>query len=186
MLTIIIRQLVQVFTWFVVVAPWEQAIRVRLGKRTQLMVAGVYFRLPFIDRIFKQSVRRRVGIVTPQTLTTLDGRIVTIGGAVGFEITDLCKFYNTLESPNDTITNEVCGLVSRFIGRNLFAECTAPNIEAFVMANLNLKRYGLSSQEFFVTQFAATKTYRLISGEIPAWSKDGQLSMAESLPHPPL
>lgn len=179
MIATFFRQFAQVLTWFVVVAPWEQAIRIRLGKNKRLLEAGFYFRIPFIDRVFKQSVRRRVHVITPQTLTTLDRKIVTCGGAIGFSIQDLFKFYDTLESPNDTISNEVAGLITQFVGSKNLAECEAGKIQAYVMERLDLGRYGLSGQEFFLTQFASTRAYRFITGEIPGWNKDQQLNMAE-------
>jgi len=132
MIAAFFRQLVQVMTWFVVVAPWEQAIRVRLGKNKLLLKPGFYVRIPFVDRVFKQSVRRRILVITSQTLTTLDRRVVTCGGAVGFAIDDLCKLYDTLEMPNDTISSEVAGLISKFIGSKTLAECVAKDIEAYV------------------------------------------------------
>lgn len=180
MLTTFFRQLMQVMTWFVVVAPWEQAIRVRLGKNKRLLSPGFYVRIPFVDRVFKQSVRRRIHVITPQTLTTMDRKIVICGGAVGFAIDDLCKLYDTLESPNDTISSEVAGLISKFIGSKTLTQCTAKNIEAFVAEHLDLMQYGLSGQEFFLMSFASMKAYRFITGEIPYWCKDGQLSMAEA------
>lgn len=180
MIATFFRQLIQVLTWFVVVAPWEQAIRVRLGKNKTLLQAGFYVRIPFVDRVFKQSIRRRIHVITPQTLTTSDRKIVTCGGAIGFSIEDLCKLYDTLESPNDTISNEVAGLVSEFIGSKTLVQCTAKDINEYVMEHLNLNRYGLSGQEFFLTSFASMRAYRFITGEIPYWNKDGQLSMAEA------
>ena len=52
-------QLSNVLTWVVVVAPWEQALRIRWGKTATLLKGGVYLRIPFIDRIYRQSVRKR-------------------------------------------------------------------------------------------------------------------------------
>jgi hypothetical protein len=179
------RQLAQILTWFIVVAPWEQAIRVRLGKHKRLLEPGFYVRIPFIDRVFRQSVRRRLHVMTPQTLTSRDRQIVTCGGAVGYAISDLFKLYDTLESPNDTIANEVAGLVSRFISSKSLAECSAAELEKYVMEHLDLSRYGLSGQEFILTSFASTKAYRLIMGEIPGWSRDGLLNMAESVANAP-
>ena len=55
------------FTWIVIVAPWEQALRIRLGKRVKLCKAGCYLRIPFIDRIYRQSIRRRLSYFQTQT-----------------------------------------------------------------------------------------------------------------------
>lgn len=180
MLLSLLKQFLQIFTWFVVVAPWEQAIRVRLGKRVCKLEAGVYLRIPFADRVFKQSVRRRLSIIRPQTLTTRDRHVVTCSGAIGYAISDLQRLYDTLEAPNDTIENEVAGVIARFISAQPLADCTSDRVEVYVRDNIDLSRYGLSGQEFYMTQFATAKTYRLVMGEMGSWSRDAGLNMAEA------
>lgn len=48
------------FQIWVVVAPWEQAVRVRLGKHLSVLNAGVHLKLPFADLVYLQSVRLRI------------------------------------------------------------------------------------------------------------------------------
>lgn len=182
MLLELFRHIAQVFTWFIVVAPWEQAIRVRLGKHVRLLTKGAYIRIPFMDRIFRQSSRRRLSIIRPQTLTTSDGKVVSCAGAVGFAVNDLLKLYDTLENPNDTIECEVAGIISRFIGARTLRECTSPALEAYVRENLHLDKYGLSGQEFYTTSFATARTYRFITGEMGMWRTDDRMTMVEPKP----
>lgn len=174
-----IKQFAQAFSWFVVVAPWEQALRVRLGKHIRKLDAGIYLRVPFMDRIFKQSIRRRLSLIRPQTLTTADGKVITCTGAVGFSIGNLHKLYETLESPNDTIENEVAAIISHFIGSRELIECTSLALEKFVATHLNLERYGLIGQEFYTASFATAKTFRFITGDLSAWSRDEHITMKE-------
>lgn len=169
----------EMLAWFVVVAPWEQAIRVRLGKHTTKLHAGIYLRIPFVDRVFKQSIRRRLSIIRAQTLTTADGKVITCAGALGFAIGDLEKLYDTLESPNDTLENEVAAIISRFIGGAPLKDCTSPKLEEYVRENLDLTRYGLIGQEFYTTSFATAKTYRFVTGDMSVWSHDRSMKMDE-------
>lgn len=176
----LLKYIGQVFTWFVIVAPWEACIRVRLGKNAALLGPGFYLRIPFVDRVFKQSIRRRPSIIRPQTLTTRDMHVVTVSGALGYAISDMVKLYDTLECAHDTIENEVAGRVARFIGATDRIECTSLAIEAALAGQLDLKRYGLSGEEFLVTSLASAKTYRLIMGDFPSWSNDSVLHMKET------
>lgn len=178
----ILRQLGQVFTWFVIITPWEQAIRVRWGKSAQRLDKGVYLKIPFVDRVFKQSVRRRLSVIRPQTLTTTDGHVINCAGAVGFSVGDLVQLYDTMENPNDTIECEVAGIVARFIGSRRLIDCTSPELEAYVRENLHLEKYGLVGQEFYTTSFATAKTYRFITGEMGIWSKDSGMVMQDVKP----
>lgn len=170
------RELGGLFRWWVVVAPWEQAVRVRMGKHVCVLDAGVHLRVPFVDRVFRQSVRRRFSSIPTQTVTTRDGRTVTVSGTMGYAIADIGKLYNTLHHAEDTITSEGQGLISRFIARSDFADCLPAAIEVHVTEHLDLKRYGLAGMEFFVTDFAAVRTYRLIQGEPKDWSHGDSLT----------
>ena len=180
MLTDFLKWLSELFTWFFAVAPWEQAIRVRAGKHVRLLGAGFYIRIPFIDRIYKQSIRRRLRVLRPQTVKTSDDHVVSCVGAVGYEITDLKRLYNTVESPNDTIECEVASLIVDYIGGQTQAKCTVAGLEKYVMNAMDLSKYGLGGQEFYVTSMATARTYRLITGDMPGWNSDNQLSMSET------
>lgn len=177
MLSTILQQLSRILTWWVIVAPWEQALRVRFGKKVAKLDAGIYFNIPFIDKIYKQSIRRRLNVLRAQTLTTLDRHVVTCCGAVGYSVSDLEKLYDTLEAPNDTIENEVGAIIARFIASHTLKECSSKEIEAEVMGLLDLSKYGLAGQEFYMTSFATSKTYRFITGEMYNWQRDNQLNM---------
>lgn len=179
MLYDIFSKLTNLLTWFFVVAPWEQAIRIRLGNHSGLLKAGVYVRIPFVDRIFQQSIRYRLNMIRPQTLTTSDGKIVTCTSAVGFFISDLFKLYNSVEQPNDTVESEVSGMIADYIGKHTLKECSIVELQNFVVDNLDLGKYGLEGKAFYITSFAATKTYRFITGDMPSWCTDGKMTMGE-------
>ena len=177
MLSTIFKNLFQTFSWLVTIAPWEQAIRVRFGKHITLLNAGVFIRIPFVDKVYKQSIRRRLGLIRPQTLTTKDRHAITCSGAVGYSIGDLRVLFDTLEAPNDTIENEIAALVSAFIGNNNLQDITSVALSAYVTEHMDLSMYGLTGQEFYITSFAVVKTYRFITGELSTWMHDSRISM---------
>lgn len=55
----ILALLGRLVSWWFVVLPWEQAVRVRAGSRVRLYGAGLHFRVPFIDYVWLQNTRRR-------------------------------------------------------------------------------------------------------------------------------
>lgn len=154
----------------------------RFGKHITLLNAGVFIRIPFADKVYKQSIRRRLGLIKPQTLTTKDRHAITCSGAVGYSIGDLRVLFDTLEAPNDTIENEVSALVSSFIGANNLQDVTSVSLSKHVMNNMDLSRYGLAGQEFYITSFAVVKTYRFITGDLPTWAHDSKISMHADVP----
>ena len=76
--------------------PWEQGIRVTLGKKLTLMNEGVYLKLPLVHKVYVQEKRLRVMSMPMQTVTTADGHPITISLAVGYSIKDIVRLYNTL------------------------------------------------------------------------------------------
>jgi hypothetical protein len=130
--------------------------------------------------VYKQSIRRRVQALKVQTLTTLDGQVMTCVSAIGFEIKDLHVFFNTLEYPNDTIECEVAGLVTSYISERSSTDCQIKGLEKYVSENLHLEKYGLVSQEFYIVSLATAKAYRLITGDLPGWNRDALLRMEET------
>ncbi len=172
----VLRQIGNVFTWFILIAPWEQGLRVRFGRHVRLLRAGMHIRIPFCDRVYRQSVRRRLNVVAPQTLTTRDGVAISIAASIGYRVDDIRKLYDSLHDAADTIEAEVAAIVARFVSSVLSTQCTPGAVEEHVRAHLALDQYGLAGQEFYITCFARVKTYRFITGEFRQWQQGQALN----------
>jgi len=48
--------ILNIFKIWVIVQPWEQGLRVRLGKHIKLVNGGLYFKIPYIDSYYIQSI----------------------------------------------------------------------------------------------------------------------------------
>lgn len=160
-------------TWWVMVAPWEQAIRVRFGKNVTLLAPGVHLKYPVIDRVYSQTTRLRVSMMHSQTLTTSDGKPVTIAVNLGYKIADLLKVYNTLHSAESSLAAITVGAVGEYIVNSLAVDCTPAALMFFVQEKVNarLEEFGFSDVEISVQTFAFVKTYRFITGDGHAWSQ---------------
>lgn len=166
----IMESIGQLLRWWFIVLPWEQALRVRLGNRIVLFESGLHFQVPFIDRVYIQNIRRRIAPIRIQTITTQDGKTVTLAGSLSYKITDIEKLYRTLHQAESTIMQSVQGIVSDFVVRNDLAQCTPRKVAENVTERLNLDRYGLGETEFFLTDFAIVRTYRLLQDELTRWA----------------
>lgn len=172
-----IEYIFNAFKIWVIVQPWEQGIRVRLGKNITKLKSGIYFRIPYVDSIYIQECRLRMIQLCMQTLTSKDLKTVTINSALGYSITDIEKLYNTLYHPEGTISNMAMSEVSDFILKNDLSEIDPQKIEAAVIAKLNAEDYGLKFEYFRITNFASVRTFRLIQ-DSQSWV-DNSLKMNE-------
>jgi hypothetical protein len=157
---------------WVIVNPWERAIRVRLGRWRLLLGPGLHLKLPIADAIFSQSVRRRICSLRTQTLTTDDGKTATLGACLGYEITNLDRLYDTLHHAEDTLENLALAAFAREVRGRRADACDAAAIEAAVQARLDFARFGVGAVEVYLTDFAFVRTYRLISD--PRYSGAGE------------
>lgn len=147
---------------WVIISPWEKAIRVRFGKHQKELGAGIHFKIPFFDGIYKQTIRLRILSLPMQTLSSFDAKTVTIKVAVGYSITDIKKLYNTLHEPETTVNNIVLSEVSTYISNCNSTEYDAGKLSADVLSKLQASEYGLNFEYVKVLEYAIVKTIRLL------------------------
>ena len=148
-LSTIFQTMSQPFRWWVVVAPWEEGIRVRLGKTAVALAPGIHLRIPFLDRVYVQSIRLRIITSGSRTVSTLDKKVVTFTLAVRFAIRDVKQLYNTISDPENTLLNHVSASAAEYISQT--------NSDDIINED-----WGLSDVSAHVIDFAIARTYRLI------------------------
>ncbi len=152
----------KIFQWWIIVLPWEQGIRVRLGKHKTLLHKGIYLKLPVIDQVFIQTTRIRFISLPIQTLTTLDGETVTINGSVGYCITNIEKLYETIYNPESTISAISGRAIAEYVASHNIKDCLPEHIKSQGINILKESDYGLGDLQFAITGYAKVKTFRLI------------------------
>lgn len=160
----------KIFQWWILIQPWELGVRTRFGKRTKLLLPGVHFRIPFFDIMYVQTIRLRVVSLCPQTVSTKDGKTVTISCAVGYSISDILLLFNSLYHPEITIGNMVQGHVAEFIFSHDLVDCAPEQVEEYVTGKLANGDFGIKYEYSKVLSYAVVRTYRLIQDG--AWSQN--------------
>jgi regulator of protease activity HflC (stomatin/prohibitin superfamily) len=174
----LIDYLLNVVKFWIIVNPWERAIRVRFGKNQKLLKGGVHFRIPFLDNFYIQCIRLRVVALSMQTLTSKDIKTVTLNGVAGYEITNIETLYNTMLYPESTISNIIQGELAAYIYSHDIVNILPEEIEKSVMTKLgDLNKYGIKVSYFKLTNFAIVRTYRLIQDH--SWFNEG-IKLTES------
>lgn len=152
---------------WLIIAPWEQGIRVRFGKWVKKLDSGTHFKIPIFDRFYVQSVRLRITGLSKQTMTTLDGKTITMCGNVGYCIEDIVKLYNTIHHAEDTIHSMAKGAIAQYVSQHNIDECTPGIIEQKASDKLDLKKYGIDCGRIYIVEFAVVPTIRLIGDTMP-------------------
>jgi regulator of protease activity HflC (stomatin/prohibitin superfamily) len=156
---------------WVIVQPWETGLLVRRGKHVKKLSKGLYFKIPYFDSVYIQEARLRVVPLSMQTLTTKDGKTVTLNGAVGYSIQSIEQLYNTLYHPELTIQNIIMGEIAKAVYGKAVLDLTPEYIQDQVMSRIKATEYGITFQYFKITNFAVVRTYRLIQDQ--TWVDEG-------------
>lgn len=158
----LIRSFILAFRWWIIILPWEQGIRVRWGKKVKLLNSGPHLKLPFIDLIFVQNMRSRMAHIPTQTVSTKDGKTVTLGAAVAYSIEDVNKLYSSLHDADATIMNLCQVAIAQIVLLQNAADLNPIDLGNKATEIVNLQQYGLTNIQVCITDFAFVKTFRLI------------------------
>lgn len=156
-----IREFIGIFKVWMIIMPWEQAVRVRFGKHARLLEAGCHLKLPFVDSYYVQSTRKRNSVTGRQTILMKDGtRNAIVATVIGYAIADVLKLYSTLHHAEDTIRNMVMAEI-------VMAVCaldplTPAGIEEHVTKNIDFAQHGLSDVDVRVVELSIARTYRVM------------------------
>ncbi len=159
-LTEILRSLSKPFQWWVVVAPWEQGIRVRLGKRSKHLLPGIHFRIPFLDRVIRMCVRDRVIETDLVTVTTKDGKDLCFGLYIDYSIKDAKLVVETVARPEQTIKGRILADAIEVAAATDSADLTLRDLTK----QLDPVE-GITINSIQVQSFVYTRTYRLLQGQ---------------------
>lgn len=165
----ILRQFGRLFRWWIIVLPWDQAIRVRLGKHTRVLGPGIYLRIPYIDLVFQQSIRERSARNDMQTLTTRDDHTISLSSTMIFSICDIEKLFQSLHHPEDTLTAIVQASTATFVNEHDSEDVTPDSIEDYLNEQVCFDEMGLTGVKFYITNFAKVRTYRLLQDKSREW-----------------
>lgn len=153
------------FVWWVLVQPWEQGVRTRMGKHVKRLTPGFHWKLPFIDQVAVMTAAYRNAQIHTQTLSTSDNQTVVTGGTVGYSIENMETLYRKLYHAEDTISQEAAAAIAQVVQTT-----TKDDINPFMVAEKasalvqnKLREYGLGNIQFRLTDFAFVKTFRLVN-----------------------
>lgn len=162
----VLQSFTKMFQWWVLLAPWEQGLRIRAGKMVKDLGPGIHFRIPFWDRIYVQSIRLRAVRDTNLTVTTKDGKNVVASIVVEFAIRNLRKLYDATSNPEIVIHSRAASAFVDYVSGVNEADIKLSDVELFVTDRLReLRQFGLAQIRMKLNSFAIVRTYRLITND---------------------
>lgn len=152
----------KLFDWWFTVMPWQQAVFVRRGKNVKILSQGLYFKIPFIDRVYVQEIRLRMIDMPMQTVSTSDNKTISIKAVIGYSIKDLYKMFNSVSHPEITLSGIVMSGISEYINKTDSKQISPKSLEAALIDSLSKDDFGLGDLSVKIVSWADVKTFRLI------------------------
>jgi len=166
-ITELFRSLSSAVRPWVIVAPWEQAVRVRLGRRVDLLGPGVHFRAPIADRAVTLCTRERRVQEHNQTMQTADGSVFTMTIAVTYSIGNAKQMLESIAQPEATIMIRAQSCVAKVVSEMPGDGVCPSAIEKGAADGFaeGVKDWGLAGASIQVLGFAKVRTYRLLMND---------------------
>lgn len=141
--------------FWVVVAPWDVGVRVRLGKRAVALNPGPHLRVPFVDEITLVNTRVRVSGAPPVTIAAGDGKARVVSPTIGFRIADPLLAMQRFEHPEVVVLSYAQAEASKAIKAG---ECYTALAEEFAGSGIEILfvRY---------TEDVEVRAFRLMSSD---------------------
>ena len=163
------------FQCWVTIAPWEMGLRIRLGKTATVLQPGPHWRIPFLDRIFVQPVRLRTISDGGQTISTSDGKNLSINFSVMYQIQDIKKLHMTTASPEHALLNEIRGIITSVVNKLKSTEITPELLQQSIPSTIG-DCWGLSDVRLVLATFAFVRAIRLMQYEYQQTSTTNNLN----------
>jgi hypothetical protein len=158
-----LRSLSLPFEWWVVVAPWEQGVRIRRGKNAKRLGPGLHFKIPLLDRVYVVAIRRRMISDKGQTMMTKDGRVLTVNFSIQYAVSDVLRLFESISNPEMTLIQMVQAKIAEAVSSRESTNLSPAMVGA--LATPDVAQWGISDVEVHVTTFAQVRTLRLLMNE---------------------
>jgi membrane protease subunit HflK len=147
-----------------VVEAHENAGVLRLGKYHRTLEPGFHWKYPFFETVNKQNVCVTTVRLPPQTLTTKDGKGITVGAIVKYEIKDVRPYITDIFDATDVLLDVTMGSIAKHVRET---ECDAmlanpPEDDVIKTVRAQVNRYGFRVLNVTFTDLAQVRAFRMI------------------------
>jgi len=150
---------------WVIVAPWEQGVRVRCGRYTRVLNAGFYFKIPILDKVYVLPTRRQFVNLPPLDIEVGKSPL-TLAMIVGFNIEDVEKVLNSVTQPEDAVADMVASFAARYVREHMSeGQGSIGEMEERAAKDLANRIPGLSNISVTTTMLCRDKRLRLIMAQ---------------------
>jgi regulator of protease activity HflC (stomatin/prohibitin superfamily) len=111
------------FKFWIVLAPYEQGVLVRLGKFIRVLDPGMHWVIPLnIDHVYYEHVVPRTHELRPESVTSADGKSVSFTAVITFQVRRVEKALLEVEDVGHAVVDACCGEIGRVLRSATWSE----------------------------------------------------------------
>jgi len=148
---------------FSVVNQWERGVFLRFGKFKRTVVAGLVFKLPFIDKILTTEVITQTVGLHPQTLTTLDEKSIVLKSIVRYHVHDVKKYLLGVMHASDVLVDTTQGIIRDIVEGTNWEDLYEINETLRQEVMKVVENWGITIEKITLTDLGIVRTYRIMS-----------------------
>lgn len=162
---------IRFFQFFQVVDQWERGVVLRLGRFHREIGPGLAWIVPlFVDRVWTITVVADPEKLEEQTLTTEDGKVVTLRAVVTFRVVDVRKALLDVTTVKRSLEDACSGEIGRLVSEERLENLTAKRFWTKLTKACHERgaEWGIAIERVQLSDIAVSKNFRLWSGHAPA------------------
>ncbi|HUW45763.1 MAG TPA: SPFH domain-containing protein [Dehalococcoidia bacterium] len=160
----LISAILDLFPRIWMIFPDEAGIRITGGSRFRPKGPGWYAYWPIIQECVKITVTPQIIDLRDQSLTTSDGHVIAISGAVEYSIRDAKKAILDVQDLDKSLPALCLGKITEYVEVHTLAECRAESLkdELKMAIRSHVNDWGIKLREVFITDAAKARVIRLM------------------------
>jgi regulator of protease activity HflC (stomatin/prohibitin superfamily) len=160
---------------FKVVLQNEGGVFLRGGKYRKTLKPGFYWKLPLYDYIQKICVTQQVVNLPNQSLTAKDGRVLALSGTLKYQIEDVRKALLNVYDYDQSLINLAMSALGEYVSLSNDTSYESICIEVTESIQSDAEEWGIDILDFWLTDFAEHKVYRIMTLDAPTVVIDEQV-----------
>lgn len=141
------------FIPFIIIDIYEMGVVLRFGKPVRVIKPGLRWLIPLgIEKCKFETVVRQTSYLDPQSLTSEDGKSVTISAILVYEIIDIQKFLCEIEDGETDVQNMCYGIITDCVETSFWEDIRTSEFNKDV-----LKRCRIMCTKFCGVKLIAVK-----------------------------
>lgn len=143
---------------------WEQSVILRFGRFNRVAGPGFHWTIPFVKYALKRSVVTTTTALRPQSVVTLDGKVVTSEAVVRWRVSDVKTFTLDVWDGTNVIIDSTQGAIANALRA---VNSDDPELPKKILSESRkaLTKYGIAVEAVTLTALAPVRVIRLIGAQ---------------------